>query len=850
MYIKIRLSGWIFGLLLCTAQVYAQEPTDTAARQLPEVLIRGNFPAYLQALEQQRQAEGVVSVLNLDLPGRFPDLNPAEALQRLPGIALQRSQGEGRFVHIRGADPALTTVRVNGEQIVSPEASNRFLQFDLLPVDQLRAVEVWKTNSPDQDGDAIGGSVNLCTNQATGGKTGWQAALSGGFNPAAGLPNGQARLAYTGKRLALNGSFWQDHRATDNLETVYGIPDAGAAGNSLFISDLDLRHFEVARRRAALGGACTLPFGGGKGQGYLQGIIAGFEEKNLRQRLRYRPGKGVGAGVQDTVFGARIGRDVQYARETEHFVALQAGARFATPTRAFDGMLAYSAGLESEPEGLQLDFKLPDVDMTGPGSDARFPQYSLLNGKSPERYDDYVLNELEKEDERSTDRALSVQANARVQINGRGDYLKFGAKGRFREKNTRARESIYDEYDGPAPILLSELLEPGSGHSFLGERYFFGRYLDWDKSRAVIDANAAAFRLNATETAIGSAAGNFNIREGTAAAYALAHAERGRWAALAGARLEYTHFRYVADAVSIAAAGVSQIPGGRSFSGNYAFLLPAVQARYKSEKGWQGQAVLSASYARPTFDQLAPFELFNQLDGEVVAGNPALKPVFSWNLDLGMEKTLRSGGAISAGLFGKNIRRFIFTRQSRETRLWNGNPVDVLRTGPVNGDAAWLAGVELAWQQRFVFLPGAWAGLGIFSNYSYTWSQASVEEETGAATGKPEEHFRLPGQAAHTANLALWYDHGRWSGRVALNLQSDFLLLAGEPEETESQLIYGGSTQLDATAGFAISRRIVLFAEGMNLLNTPLQYFTGDHSHPSKLEYYGAWGRIGVQMRW
>jgi hypothetical protein len=85
---------------------------------------------------------------------------------------------------------------------------------------------------------------------------------------------------------------------------------------------------------------------------------------------------------------------------------------------------------------------------------------------------------------------------------------------------------------------------------------------------------------------------------------------------------------------------------------------------------------------------------------------------------------------------------------------------------------------------------------------------------------------------------------------LALNVQSDFLLQAADPEDAESQLIYGASTQLDATLGFKISPHFTVFAEGMNLLNTPLRYFTGDLNHPSKLEYYGAWGRLGVKMVW
>ena len=843
------MKALFLSLLLLSATAYSQTPTDTSARRLPEIVIRENFPAYLAALQQQRQASGMVSVLNLDLPGRFPDLNPAEALQRLPGVTVQRSQGEGRFVHIRGADPALTTVQVNGEQIVSPEGHNRFLQFDLLPVDQLRAVEVWKTNRPDQDGDAIGGSINLLTRLPAAGKPVWQAAVAGGFNPAAGKPNGQAQVAFSGKHLLLNASLWQDHRATDNLETVFGVREINGQ-NELFINDLDLRHFDVARRRMGLSGEYRLPFKEEKGHAYLRGMYVDFVEENLRQRLRYRPGKGVTGGASDTIFNAAIGRDVQFVRETERFASLQSGFERSFQRWKWDGAAAYSYGLESEPEGRQLDFKLPGANLLLMEGEPDFPQYKVTGNESAQAYDKFVLNELETENDHSTDHAFTARMNAQFRLRREADYLKFGAKIRLRHKNTRASESIYDGYTGTSPLLLTELLQSGPSHTFLDERYSFGRRLDWQKTRSTIDEYFPDFQLNEQETAFESTAGNFDIRENTAAVYALAHFERGRWEWLAGARMEYTAYDYTADQVSITDTLVTRIPSGRKFSGHYTFLLPTVQTKYHAANGLNWQAAFGASYARPTFDQLAPFELFNQSDGEVIAGNPKLRPAFSWNLDIAVEKPLADGGSASAGVFGKHIGHFIFTQQSRDSRLWGGSQVDVLTTVPLNGEAAWLAGAELAWQQRLVFLPGAWSGLGLYANYTYTWSLAIAEEETANGMEEEEEGFRLPGQAAHSGNFALWYDRNRWSGRLALHGQSDFLLQAAEPEDAESQLIYGGSVQLDATVGYALSPHVTLFAEGMNLLNTPLRYFTGDKAHPSKLEYYGLWGRVGVKVGW
>lgn len=836
----------LFSFLLITISLNAQQPDSTRQQNLRELVVVGNFPAYLKAIQSQRAATGVVSVLNLDLPGRFPDLNPAEALQRLPGVVVQRSAGEGRFIHIRGADPSLTTVQVNGAQIISPEAKSRFLQFDLLPVDQLGAVEVYKTNLPDQDGDAIGGSINLLTKKSSNGPPVWRAALAGGFNPQAGQPNGQAQLAYSGHHFLLNASIWQDHRASDNLEVIYGERDFGQ-GNELWINSLELRSTAIARRRVGLSGEYVLPFQQESGQAFFRALYADFFENNLRQRLRYRPEKGTAASATDTIFGAQIGRDIQHAIETERFVSLQTGAEKSWKRWTLDAAAAYSYGLESEPEGQSLDFQLHDVDLLRVDQDAKFPQYRITNGRSENEYSNYTLNELELEDEQATDQSLTTRVNARLQLHQPADFLKFGAKARFRHKKSRGTEEILDEYTGTTPPQLPDLIQNAGKWSLLKNRYAPGQPMDWDKTREIIATEKGNFRQNVLETITESAAGNFDVRENTIAVYGMAHAERGKWAWTGGLRLEQTQYQYAADQ-SIVDTGVQVIPLGRTFSGQYTFLLPTLAVKYNADHGIQWRAVIGSSYARPGFDQIAPYELFNQQDAVVIAGNPDLKPSYAWNADITLEKKLHHGGSVSVAVFGKRIHHFILTQQSSETRLWNGNNLAVLKTSPINGETAWLTGLELGWQQQLQFLPGAWSGLGIYANYTFTWSRALLEEEENGV--EEAEGFQLPGQSPHSGNLAIWYDHRRWSGRIALNVQSDFLLQAAEPEDAALQLIYAGSTQLDVNLACKISAHWTLFGEGMNLLNTPLQYYTGNLAHRSKLEYYGAWGRLGVKMVW
>jgi outer membrane receptor protein involved in Fe transport len=120
------------------------------------------------ALNLQRTAPNIVNVVASDQIGTFPDPNAAEAASRIPGISIARDQDEGRYVLVRGTEPRLNSMLIDGERIPAPEGDVRQVQLDAVPADQLQSIEVTKALTPDMDADAIGGAVNLVTKQAVG----------------------------------------------------------------------------------------------------------------------------------------------------------------------------------------------------------------------------------------------------------------------------------------------------------------------------------------------------------------------------------------------------------------------------------------------------------------------------------------------------------------------------------------------------------------------------------------------------------------------------------------------------------------------------------------------------------
>ena len=134
--------------------------------KMQEVTILGLRQGQTKALNVQKTASNIMNVVSEEQIESFPDINSAEVLQRVPGITILRDQGEGRYVQIRGTEARLNTMKVNGETIPSPEGEIRQVQMDIIPADQLSSIEVIKAITPDMDGDAIGGTVNLITKSA------------------------------------------------------------------------------------------------------------------------------------------------------------------------------------------------------------------------------------------------------------------------------------------------------------------------------------------------------------------------------------------------------------------------------------------------------------------------------------------------------------------------------------------------------------------------------------------------------------------------------------------------------------------------------------------------------------
>src|SRR6202158_4996568 len=139
-----------------TVEKQSQTVTVNAGRELGEV----------EAINIESTADNIVQVLPSKVITSLPNTNVADAVGRIPSVSLERDEGEGKYVQIRGTEPRLSNLTINGVNVPSPEGNVRNIKMDIIPSGIIEFIEVNKTLSANQDGDAIGGSVNLVTKTA------------------------------------------------------------------------------------------------------------------------------------------------------------------------------------------------------------------------------------------------------------------------------------------------------------------------------------------------------------------------------------------------------------------------------------------------------------------------------------------------------------------------------------------------------------------------------------------------------------------------------------------------------------------------------------------------------------
>jgi TonB-dependent receptor len=812
------------GLLAVSIGLGFAAQAQTKTENLGTIVVTGQRASLQSALDKQRNAQGVLSVVHADGIGQLPDDNAAEALARLPGVTLERDQGEGRFVRVRGLGSDYNTISINGATVPASEAGRRSPGLDVVPAGLIRSLEVHKTLTPDMDASSLGGSVSVNTLTAFD-VAGRLLSVDLGANHDTNLGATRPRLGVTfadrfaDGKLGLAVSVSRDQRrfASDNVET------GGAWDEDGKLEELELRRYDILRTRTGV--ALSLDWRPSAGQQlYLRGFTSRFSDDEQRQALAVEFEDAQSAG---TLGDGTAVRELKARRETARTASLALGGQLAVTGWLLQAETGLGRAEERTPEGLAgAAF---EADFSGLGfSDSRRP---LLQGPAGLRQAGaYELDEVEIEDSRARDRVrhLKLDVQRTLDLAGGADLtIKAGAKATRRHKDNQQETYVLNS-DALGERGLADVSgTAGVSYPWGGS---FGPAMDAGKLRALWRSLKLADYRDDEDSLVG----DVDLKEQVDAFYAQATWERGGTQLLGGVRLERVRFQARGNALvdgDVAAVRVDT----RS-----THWLPALMLRQDLGGQLLARAAFTSSLVRPSFEQLSPGRVVDGDEAEL--GNPSLKPLRSRNLDIGLEQGLGRDGTVSAYAFSKRIRDFVFQTDLAGTPGWEG--FDQVNTF-ANGASARVHGVELAYNQALRSLPAPFNNLIVGANASLVRSKARVGGYDGGVWKSRE--ISLPSQSDRSVNLSLGWEGQGLSARLALNHQSSYLLEVGDVFDAARDLRVDGQQRVDLSLKYKFSRQLELSAEVANLTNQAYYVYQATPAQNAQYERYGRSIKLGLK---
>jgi TonB-dependent receptor len=769
-----------------------------------EVTVTGDpiLAGQAQALSEQKVAPNIVNVVSSEQIEFFPDTNAAEATQRVPGLFIERDQGEGRYVQIRGTSAYLNRTQIDGEVIPAPEGDLRQVALDVIPADVLETMRVSKALTPDQDADAIGGIVNLEFKDAPARQVlnatlgGYYGDLRDGDGIQAGVSWGN-RFADDAFGVLLSASYTDITRNTENFEAEDyedGVPE-----------EFQTRDYNVNRER--LGVVAAFDWRATDSSTYrIKGIYNEFADQEYRRRAVYLLGDG------------EIERELKDRFEEQKIW----NAYFNGENIFGNGaMLSYRASIahseETEPTANYPVFIQEDVEFD-PAYEGGWFQPNPLN----EDIDEFILDEIETNDNMTEEDTFIARIDY-SQPFATGKWT-VGAKYRGSEKKTDA-EVFKWEID--EDLILSD---------YRDRNYHEGPIV---QDQYIAGPNTAPGAVNDIlalpgiegEKDLEEDTSDFEAKEDIYAAYGMTEIYLSdSIMLLPGIRYEYTDGTY--DAFEFDEEEEVLIPV--SGTNSYGEFLPNIHLRWAIDNQTNLRAAVTRTLGRPNYEEVVPRSVINSDEREIERGNAELDPTTSWNVDVMFERYFTTVGVVSGGVFYKDLQDVIFPYVFEEIR--DGDRWQIFQ--PLNGDNATLWGFELAYQNQFRNLPSPWDGFGFFINYTWTDSEASLPERND---------IPLPGQAEQVGNIAISYEKGFFSGILTYNVRDKFIEnVADDPSEDEW---VDEHAQLDFQAQFRIGDRWSIFTQFYNLTDEPYRRFVGDPDTPLQEEYYSWWGLLGVKFR-
>ncbi len=830
----------------------------------------------LQAINEEITSPNIVQVMPESQILALPNANVADAIGRMPGVTLQRDEGEGVYVQVRGLDPRMTNVTIDGVTIPSPEAAVRQVNLATIPSDMIQSIELNKTLSANQDADGIGGSVNLVTKMA-GEEPTFTLETAMGETPIANaryvgnvdLTLGQRFGASKRWGIIMGAGYDYNGRGINDIEPAPDINPDGSA--TPYYDGVTLRDYRYQRLRwgGTMGADYKLNDHSSVGAHFLLSDFKDWGDKyyygiNTLDKPKYyessrKPDFMIGSLSID---GSHIlnnmwvhwGTAVSRSRELNAAGNPEVSWSTAKALKSYDSANCNYTG--TNPKSVYLPTWSPGCMLSNPV--AADDTFTLSN---------YTMNEF------ITTTGHAVQLNLQEWASVGMNYhfgahpatLEFGGEFRNNHKFQNAYTPSYD-YNGPQTASQINATADQFEDGYVDPHYYSGNYhmgptTSYDSLVKYFDANQNEFSLDVNDTHFSSDPDNFNLVERVSAGYIMNTINWDRFRLQTGLRIEGTTLRTLGYVANQDANGNWLSDSTQTSNNTYWDPLPSVQVRYAFSNATNLRAVYARGISRQNPFDLIPYVSPN-FGGNpaITVGNPNLLPTHANDFDLLFEQQIKPVGLFEAGYFYKQLGNPIFADYSivPPTSPYygtSGAAVDIQQQN-VNGSGAHVSGLEVALQQRFAMLPGGFSGLGLDANYTFTTSNT---EGVPGRTDTPT----LVGQAKNSFNLEPSYEYKRYSVHLGVSYNGANIYAyqyidnvpAGSGYESPGPIngpwgdnYFYPHLQVDAQAGMRLYRGLHLELNGLNLNNEVFGFYNGSPQYMTQREYYKP--TYSATLRW
>jgi TonB-dependent receptor len=843
------------------------------------VTVSGVVTGAGRAINQQRTAAGIVNIVSEEQFGAMVDGNIGQALQRLPGLSVDQSQdGSQGAINIRGIAGEFNSVQIDGNRVPSSGGDNAFNPRQV-SADSVTVVEVIKAPTPDRDGDAIGGIVNLVSRTAferRGRET--DVMVGGTLNSLSGNAQPNVRLDYSdifsvrGGERNLAASFSLSHYRTDRYSEnadqdwiqvdAATNPQLNLGGSSGPVWFMESTHFEHDTRETdttTLAG--SIDFKVGKNNSFFVRPL--FSALNVGG-VKYETDIDIDTRFQNNAGGRKTygALTPTYGRGTDRSQASRGwiGTLEDSENRLYS--LALGGTNEFRTSTVKYGFSSSrnertihhddELNMLMEPDDPWFVfEYEVVDPKGDVRVD--VINGVDSTDLRQmTEGELQVvSGNKRDSaLTGHFDWEQFfgGTRAAFKLKagakyraSSQKQDLNADVYEMDETFPYAQVLTPTNEVLFRKQKYFDVQ------PRAGLDLLASTpslYELVEDDSLEDSNISDYDATERIGAAYVMGTWEFGINTIIGGVRFE----NYDWDNTNKVVSYLDEVPTVRpvNVGQSHSFVLPGIHGRHAITDKLILRESYNRSYGRPRLEELSRGRWVDD-EGNIEDGNPNLLPAVSHNFDVQLEYYTQTNGLFSVGYFRKHIKDFTYTEVYNFDAL-DANNIPIPVAGgdfeyerPVNGTDATNQGIELIARQNLFFLPGALKGLWVGLSATFTESDANYPDRTD------RDDLPLEGFSPRLYTATVDYQWKSIQARVDYYFRDDYI--EGLGSDIESDEFFGQEQRLDAEVHYWLpGRKLRLSATATNLTNEPQVSYQG---YPSFVEDASFSGRkFQFNVRW